>query len=158
MSWYNREPEIEVSTEIEEGRDYSKAELNAIGDAILKDDARSELCRECGERGDETGKKKRKKQDAEDKNGNPLVLEFKQYGCPNEHKWYEGEGAVRGIGGDNPILFEEHFHSRRRREIYTKMGTPDPNIVQGMYNKTHPQGRKVNSLEQRLKHGASYYR
>lgn len=29
---------------------------------------------------------------------------------------------------------------------------------QRMYNRTHPAGRKVNSLEARKRHGASYYR
>lgn len=90
--------------------------------------------------------------------GVPLQLAFPEFGCLNGHKWFQGEGAVRGIGGDNPILFEEHFQSRKRREIYTTVGTPDPNIVVGIYNRTHPQGRKVNSEEQRKKNGASFFR
>jgi hypothetical protein len=67
-------------------------------------------------------------------------------------------GKERGIGGKDPILFAEHEYARRRREIYTEGGTPDPSLVSGMYNRTHPQGRKVNSDEQRSKNGASYYR
>lgn len=67
-------------------------------------------------------------------------------------------GKERGIGGKDPILFEEHFYMRRRREIYTESGTPDPGLVIGMYHRTHPQGRKVNSEEQRKRNGASFYR
>lgn len=74
------------------------------------------------------------------------------------------------IHGDNPILFEEHLYNRRRREILVTSGTPDD--IQGLddergihrgdgqkiFNRTHPQGRKVNSEHQRKKNGASYYR
>jgi hypothetical protein len=67
-------------------------------------------------------------------------------------------GKERGIGGENPILFQEHEQARKRREIYTEGGTPDPSLVSGLYNRTHPQGRKVNSEEARKRHGASYYR
>lgn len=69
-----------------------------------------------------------------------------------------GTGKERGIGGDNPILFEDHLYQRRRREIQCASGTPDPEIVAGLYNRQHPQGRRVNSPEQRSKNGASYYR
>jgi hypothetical protein len=98
------------------------------------------------------------KQDATDAEDNQLVLEFAQMECPNGHEWYQGEGKSRTIGGENPILFEEHIQSRRKREIYTNLGTPDPNIVSGIYNRSHPQGRKINSKEQRKKNGASWYR
>jgi hypothetical protein len=64
-------------------------------------------------------------------------------------------GSIRG---ENPILFEEHLKNRHKREIYNKSGTPDPAFGQGMYNRTHPEGRKVNSDEQRKRNGASYYR
>lgn len=67
-------------------------------------------------------------------------------------------GKERGIGGDNPILFQEHEQARKRREIYTENGVPDPSLVSGLYNRTHPQGRKVNTDEARRKHGASFYR
>lgn len=67
-------------------------------------------------------------------------------------------GKTRGIGGDNPILFEEHLYSRKRREIYNQNGVPDPSINEGMFWRTHPQGRKVNSDDQRKRHGASFYR
>ena len=74
------------------------------------------------------------------------------------------------IHGENPILFEEHLYNRRRREILVTSGTPDD--IQGLddergihrgdgqkiFNRTHPQGRKVNSEHQRKKNGASYYR
>ena len=67
-------------------------------------------------------------------------------------------GRPKGIKGDAPILFEEHLYARKRREIYNQNGTPDPSINEGMFWRTHPQGRKVNDLAQRKKHGASYYR
>jgi len=161
--WNNRNDE-EVSTEIEEGRAYTKTELNLIGDAILREQTKTELCRTCGEQGEETGHVEYKEQVDKDEKpmvdeeGNQLVLSFKEYECPKGHSWYEGEGRARGIGGENPILFEEHLHSRRRREIYTTVGVPDPSIVSGIYNRTHPEGRKVNSKEQRKKNGASFFR
>lgn len=67
-------------------------------------------------------------------------------------------GKERGIGGLDPILFEEHIYSRKRREIYPENGTPDPALVSGSYNKSHPEGRKINSPEARRRHGASYYK
>lgn len=74
------------------------------------------------------------------------------------------------IHGENPILFDEHLYNRRRREILVNSGTPDE--IQGLddergihrgdgqkiFNRTHPQGRKVNSEHQRKTNGASYYR
>lgn len=69
-----------------------------------------------------------------------------------------GTKKERGIGGDAPILFEEHIYSRKKREIYNINGVPDPEIVQGIYNRVHPQGRKVNSPEARKSNGASFYR
>jgi hypothetical protein len=125
---------------------------------LLREDSRSELCRECNERGVLTGSVSPIPQDARDAQGNVLTIEFPEYECVNGHTWYAGEGAMRGIGGENPILFKEHFDSRKRREIYTACGTPDPEIVSGIYNRTHPQGRKQNSAEQRTKNGASFYR
>lgn len=148
----------EVSTELKPGVKYSPSHLDAVADVLLREDARAELCRECSEKGEPTGKVKVLKQEAVDEAGNRLVLEFNELRCEADHTWFEGEGKIKGIGGDNPILFEEHIYSRRRREIYTTVGLPDPSIVQGLYNRTHPQGRKVNSPEQRKKNGASYYR
>lgn len=63
------------------------------------------------------------------------------------------------------VLFQEHAESRWSREVNTKAGTPDDEITaslskdgQTMYNRTHPEGRKVNSDTQRKKNGASFYR
>lgn len=67
-------------------------------------------------------------------------------------------GKPHGIKGDNPVLFEEHLYARKRREIYNQNGTPDPSINEGMFWRTHPQGRKVNNETQRKRHGASFYR
>lgn len=157
--WNNRNQFEDLGTEIEEGKSYTKGELGAITDNILKEDSRAELCRECGGRGTETGKTEpRVQEEALDENGKPITLLFPEFVCDNDHRWFEGEGKARGIGGENPILFEEHIYSRRRREILCAAGTPDPSIVSGIYLRTHPEGRKVNSKEARTKHGASYYR
>jgi len=51
---------------------------------------------------------------------------------------------------EDPKLCTEHpawlsvgrLRERQRREIYCAAGTPDPNIVAGMYWRTHPEGRK----------------
>lgn len=81
---------------------------------------------------------------------------------------------IKANGNKNHILFKEHLAARARREIKVGAGVVDdvitahlpkserPGVVAGdgqmMYNRTHPKGRKVNSREQRLRHGASYYR
>lgn len=67
-------------------------------------------------------------------------------------------GKRKGIGGKDPILFEEHIYQRQRREILNENGIPEPGLVRGIYDRTHPEGRKVNSESARSKHGASYYR
>lgn len=148
----------EVSTEIEPNKKYTSSELDAIASAILREDSKSEYCRDCGQVGTETGNTASVAEGLTDDAGNELVLAFDELKCDNGHIWSPGEGKPRGIDGDNPILFEEHFQSRKRREIYTAQGTPDPSIVSGMYNRVHPQGRKVNSEEQRKRNGASFYR
>lgn len=137
---------------------YSSRELSEIADELLREDARSELCRECGKHGHATGAVTHTVQTLTDGEGNLLLLDFPEFACKSGHVWHQGEGAVRGIGGKDPILFEEHFQSRRRREIYNSLGSPDPAIVSGIYNRAHPQGRKINSPEARAKHGASYYK
>lgn len=70
----------------------------------------------------------------------------------------EETGKRRGIGGEDPILFAEHLYQRQRREILNENGIPEPGLVKGLYDRTHPEGRKVNSPEARAKHGASWYR
>ena len=159
MSWNSRWKQYEEGLEYEEGRtDYTGSQLNQLADDFLRTDAKSELCRECEERGEETGKVRTEKQDdITDEEGNVLILDFPEYECSNGHRWYRGEGKTRGIKGDNPILFEEHLYQRRRREIYNVNGIPDPSIKRGIFTRTHPNGRKVNSPEQRKK-GASYFR
>lgn len=60
---------------------------------------------------------------------------------------------------EEPIwLHMEQLLRRAKREVYTSAGTPDPSIVQGMYWRTHPDGRGVNSDEQRSANGASFYK
>jgi len=158
MAWHSRWNDYEEGLEYEEGRDYSAKQLNQLADDFLRADAKKEICRECEEIGLETGNHNPVSQTIEDEEGNELVIDFPEFSCKNGHTWYQGEGKVKGIKGDNPILFEEHLHQRKRRGIYNAAGIPDPSIVIGIYNRTHPEGRKVNSAAQRKKNGASYYR
>jgi hypothetical protein len=147
-----------------EGESYTKWQLESMADALLREDVRREMCRRCGKYGEETGEVESLPQTDEDGNpevddeGNTLFVDFPELACKEGHRWYEGEGRARGIGGRDPILFENHLQDRRRREIYTSVGTPDPSINRGMYNRTHPQGRKVNTKEQRKRNGASFFR
>jgi hypothetical protein len=170
--FFDEEEEFDPSEPIDDTKDYSKWELEQMANALLRENANRELCRKCGEYGDETGEVESMPQ--LDKNGDPqvdedgdvLYMDFPEISCPNGHRWYLGEGKRRGIHGDNPILFEDHLHERRRREIYVEMGTPDPALTMdrfgrpttGIYNRTHPDGRKVNTADQRKKSGAAYYR
>lgn len=154
----------EEAPEFIEGKEYTAHQMELMADVLLREDSRTEVCRECKSRGEETGHIELIQQFDEDglalmdNTGALLFLDFPEFGCANKHKWFQGEGEARGIGGENPILFEEHLHSRRRREIFPVGGTPDPAIVAGIYNRSHPQGRKINSPEQRAAHGALYYR
>ena len=67
---------------------------------------------------------------------------------------------------DGPkVLFQEHIENRWNREVLNKYGVPDDEIThsqspdgQTIYNRTHPEGRRVNSSAQRKKNGASWYR
>lgn len=47
---------------------------------------------------------------------------------------------------------------RLKREIYCANGTPDPSFVSGLYWRTHPEGRKWKTQEQRKEHGSAFYR
>ena len=159
----------EVSTEIDPTKKYTPRQLDEIADAWLREDARTEMCRVCHSVGKLSTKMKIEPQYDDrgdllmDGEGHPLLLQFPEITCSNEdcsHVWYQGEGEAKGIGPKYgpPILFEEHIMSRKRREIFNSLGTPDPEIVSGSYNRSHPQGRKINSKEAREKHGASWYR
>lgn len=160
---------------------YTKKELEEWADALLREDANRELCRRCKEvdantlpYGQETGEiewqiqvDKDTGEPLFDDEGNTLYVAFPQLRCERGHLWYKGEGPRRDIRGPNPILFETHLYNRKRREIHVKDGIPDPAFTmdrwgkhptQGIYNRSHPQGRKINTEEQRKKNGASYYR
>src|SRR4051812_33496097 len=103
----------------EEGRKYNARQLESLADDLLREDARTEVCRECGDTGRPTGSVEPMTQPVLDGAGNPLEIAFPEFVCESGHQWFAGEGSVKGIGGDSPILFEEHFQSRKRREIYT---------------------------------------
>lgn len=160
---------------------YSSEELINFADKILREDSNRELCRKCKETnkennflpyGEETGEIESVPQfTAEgepllDDEDNQLYLDFPELKCEKGHRWFQGEGQRRDIRGPNPILFESHLYNRKRREIYVEVGTPDPAFTmdrkgrptQGIYNRAHPDGRKINTKAQRAKNGASYYR
>src|SRR3954453_10002446 len=86
--------EEEEAPDYEEGRtDYTKHQLQLMADEMLRDDARSELCRVCEKRGSETGNvESRLQQGITDTEGNALSLDFPEYECGNGHRWYKGEG------------------------------------------------------------------
>ncbi len=164
---------------------WTGSELEAIADALLKEDSNAELCRVCVETdkkqghshnlpyGHETGhiewqiQKDKEGNVLLDDEGNALYVAFPELECDQGHRWYKGEGPRRNINGLNPILFETHIYNRKRREIHVKDGIPDPAFTmdrwnkrptQGIYNRVHPLGRKVNTPAQRAASGASYYR
>jgi hypothetical protein len=56
------------------------------------------------------------------------------------------------------VLSAEQYRDRMRKEVYVANGVPDPSIAQGMYWRTHPQGRKVNTAVQRKVKGRGFYR
>ena len=149
---------------------YANYELEEMADALLREDANRELCRVCRDAdstdlpyGHETGHVEWQLQyDNEgdallDEAGEALYVGFPELKCPKGHRWYKGEGPRRNINGKDAILFETHLYNRRRREIQVKEGVPDPAYTMdrwgkrpttGLYNRTHPQGRKVNTKDQ----------
>lgn len=167
------------------GEKHTNKELEEEADRLLKEDSDRELCPHCMTQepdylpyGKETGNVEWKIQiDKEgtpqfDEVGNTLYVAFPELTCDKKHFWYKGEGPrrdIRGkdIRGKDPILFETHLYNRKRREIHVQDGIPDPAFTmdrwgkrptQGIYNRAHPQGRKINTPEQRAKNGASWYR
>lgn len=163
--WHQPVEDLEYT----EGKtDYTKPQLEQMADTLLRQYGKKELCREClSDLGDEIEGEETGHVEAipQFKDGDPvlhegghLYLDLPELQCQNGHQWYLGEGKSRGNAGDNAVLFEEHLIQRRRREIYTTEGVPDPSIVSGIYNRVHPQGRKVNTDAQRKNHGASFYR
>lgn len=153
-----------------DGSGLKNSEIEEWADQLLRADSNRELCRKCKEAGEETpyGKETgvieaqpqftKAGDPILDEEGNQLYVDFPELICEQGHRWYKSEGVRRKIDGKNPILFESHLHNRRRREIYNAEGIPDPSIVSGIYNRFHPNGRKINSLDQRRRNGASWYR
>jgi hypothetical protein len=151
----------EEAPEFVEGQQYTERELELMADAMLKADSKQEMCRKCGCQGFTTGVQNVGVQHGTTEEGVivdiGLALVFPELECKNGHTWFQGEGKDKGFKGKNPVLLEEHLIARKRREIMCENGTPDPNIVAGLYNRTHPDGRRVNSKESRERHGASFY-
>lgn len=161
--WHRRFDPKEVPA-YEKNKQYTNRELELMSELILREDARREMCRECNEFGEASGKAKIVEQF--DKEGAPIIgetgdqlaLKFPEYICPNNHKWYKGEGKAKGTKGKFPILFEEHLIQRKRREINSDSGTVDPSIVSGLYWRSHSGGRTINSKEDRATKGVGWYR
>lgn len=139
--WENDEDDFDATEGPVEGESYANWQLEKMADEMLRADTRRELCRKCDDYGNLTGNIESLPQTDEDGNpevddeGNTLFVDYPEYICNKGHRWYQGEGKARGIQGKNPILFENHLQDRRRREIYTTIGTPDPSIQRGMYNR-----------------------
>lgn len=102
-----------------------------------------------------------------DSEGHQLYVAFPELKCAMGHRWYKGEGPRRDLRGRHPILFETHLYNRRRRELLAKEGVVDPAYTMdrwgkrptvGLYVRSHPQGRKTNTPEQRRDHGAGFYK
>lgn len=62
------------------------------------------------------------------------------------------------------IKFDGQLKKIETREKHSKSGTVDDSITaagspdgQRIYNRSHPEGRKVNTEEQRKEHGSSYF-
>lgn len=62
-------------------------------------------------------------------------------------------------GDEEPIwLNASQLLARSKREIYVGNGVPDPAIASGLYWRTHPEGRKVQSDHSRKHNRAGFYR
>lgn len=59
---------------------------------------------------------------------------------------------------EDPVVLDyNRYRERVKREIYLSSGNMDNIVSPGMYWRTHPNGRRVNSDEQKKKNGTSYY-
>lgn len=137
MSYYHDDWR-ETDTTLVAGKKYTPAQLDKIATAILRADAMREDCPTC--------------------QATEVNAQEKVPTCANGHTWQRSQSNRRGARGDDPVLFEDQMISRKRREIYNVNGVPDPSIVSGMYNRTHPEGRRVNSDRQRKLNASSFYR
>lgn len=60
---------------------------------------------------------------------------------------------------EEPVfLFASQLRQRSKREIYCSNGVPEPHIVSGMYNRTHPNGRRWRDAERMRETKGSFYR
>lgn len=163
----------------------SNFEIEEMSVFMLKEDSNRELCRKCKDLdpldlpyGNETGYIESVPQfHQNDKNEidynrpildeeeNQLYVDYPEMKCEKDHRWFKGEGARRDIKGKNPILLASHLYQRMRREIQVESGVPDPAYSKNrfdrpdhlIYNRYTPDGRKMNSPEQRKASGASFY-
>ena len=62
---------------------------------------------------------------------NELLLQAERFLCLDPKPLQE----------DPAVLRLDRLQERTRREIYNENGIPDPSIVQGLYWRSHPQGR-----------------
>lgn len=113
------------------------ADLERQADELLAADLRSELCRECGERGVKLGDPvPLPVLDADDKDTGIRAV-VARYVCENAHVWHEGEGKPRGRDGDSPILMEKHYAHRRTKEVHFTDGTITDGVTPGMFHREH---------------------
>jgi hypothetical protein len=60
---------------------------------------------------------------------------------------------------EEPIyLSMDQLRHRQRKEVQCADGTPDPEIVSGLYWRTHPNGRNWTTAEQRKANASGFYR
>lgn len=161
---------------------YTGKELEEFADKLLLEDRKRELCRTCCEElgrtslpyGTETGHvewmpqfEKDTGEPILDEAGDLLYVAYPEMECEQGHRWYKGEGLQRGLDGPNPILFKNHLDKRKQRELLATDGVVDPAYtmdrwgkrpIQGLYYRSHPQGRKTNTPEQRKNSGAGFYK
>jgi len=133
-------------------------DLERAADELLREHGSREVCPECGSDGAPTGETADVAQDHHDDAGRQLVITFERRACAAGHSWWAGSGRRGGITtGDHPVLLDEHLRDRTSREVYTAAGTPDPGITRGMFWRTHPEGRRASTPEQRQQSGAGFY-
>lgn len=94
----------------------SAQELENLADEILKWDANRSVCPVCG------------------------LLEIDRRDpspeCEAGHTWDREDSQRKGWDSSHGLL-ASHMKERRRREIYTASGTPDPAYASGIFGRPH---------------------
>lgn len=62
------------------------------------------------------------------------------------------------LGEEPMVLNAPSYRYRIKHEIFVATGIPDPSVNEGLYWRTHPEGRSWNTREEMDVHGVSFYR